>query len=89
MIVDSDKMDQIIIKHARINNNPIDVFFISLHFAEDLVTIKSEFGEQFDSKIKQLITEFVDATEEPQRLPLHQGDLDYKVKLTGYQPRQR
>jgi hypothetical protein len=48
MIVNSDKMDHIIVKHALNKKNPSDVFLISLHFAEDLVTIKSDFREQFD-----------------------------------------
>ena len=32
MIIDSDKMDQIIVKQARNKKNPSDVFLISLHF---------------------------------------------------------
>ena len=35
MIVDSEKMYQIIVKQARNKKNPNDVFLISLHFAED------------------------------------------------------
>jgi hypothetical protein len=89
MFVDSDKMDQIIVKQARNKKNPCDVFLISLHFAEDLATVKSDFGEQFDQQLKQLITEFADITEEPQGLPPHRGHLDHKVTLTGYPPRQR
>jgi hypothetical protein len=66
MIVDCDKMDQInVIKQARNKKNPIVVFLISLHFAEDLTTIKSDFGEQFDQQLKQLITEFAGVMEEP------------------------
>ena len=45
MIVDSDKSDQIIVKHAQNKKNPSDVFRISLHFVEDVATIKSDFGE--------------------------------------------
>jgi hypothetical protein len=45
MIDDSDEMDQIIVKHARNKKLPSDVFLISLHFAEDLASIKSNFGE--------------------------------------------
>ncbi len=67
----------------------MDVFFISLHFDEELATVKSDFGEQFDQQLKHLITEFADVTEEPQRIPPHRGHLDHKVKLTGYPPRER
>ncbi len=52
-------------------------------------TIKSDFGEEFDKQLKEVITEFVEATEEPEGLPPHRGMLDHKVKLTGYPPRQR
>ena len=45
MIIDYDKMNKIIIKQARNKKNPSDVFLISLHFAEDLAFVKSDFGE--------------------------------------------
>ena len=65
------------------------MFFISLHFAVDLASVKSDFGEQFDQQLKQPITEFADVTKEPQGLQYYRGHLDHKVKLTGYLPRQR
>jgi hypothetical protein len=69
--------------------NPSDICFISLQFKEDLETIKSDFGEQFDKRFKELLTEFADVTEEPKGLPPYRGMSDRKVKLTCYQPRQR
>ena len=83
------KINKTFVKQARNKKDPVDVFLISLHFAEELATVKSYFGEQFDQQLKHLITEFVDVTEEPQGLPPHRGHLDDKVKLTGYPPRQR
>ena len=65
------------------------VFLISLQVKEDLETIKNDFGEQFDKQLKQLITEFVYVTEEPEGLPPLRGMLDHKVKLNDYPPRQR
>ncbi len=62
---------------------------ISLQFKEDLDTIKSNFGEEFDKQIEELITEFADVTKEPEGLPPHRGMLDHKVKLASYPPRQR
>ena len=56
-IVDTDKMNQIIAKHARNKKDPVDVFLISLHFAEEFATVKSDFGEQFDQQLKHLITD--------------------------------
>ena len=71
MIVDSHKMDQIIVKQARNKKNPNVVFLTSLHFAEDLASVQSDFDDQFDQQLKQPITEFTDITEEPQGLPPH------------------
>ena len=39
MIVDSDEMDQIIVKQARNKKNPSDVFLKSFHIVEDLATM--------------------------------------------------
>ncbi len=64
-------MDKILIKQSRNKKNPTDVFLIFLQFKEDLESIKSDFGEQFDKQLKQLITEFADVTEEPEGLPPH------------------
>ena len=79
-------MNQIIVKHARNKKDSVDVLLISLHFAEELAIVKSDFGDQ---QRKHLITEFADVGEEPQGLPPHRGHLDHKVKFTGYPPRQR
>ena len=84
MIVDSDKTNQMIGMQARNKKNPSDIFLIYLHFAKDLATIKSYFGEPFDEQLQQVITDFADVTEESQGLPPHRGHLDYKVKLIGY-----
>jgi hypothetical protein len=73
-------MNQIIAKQARNKKDAVDVFPISLHFAEDLATAKSDFGEQFYQQLKHLNTEFAEITEEPQGLPPHRGHLDHKVK---------
>ena len=56
MIIDCDKMDQIIVKQAKNKKSSRDVLLISLHFAEDLVSLKNDFGENFDQQIKELIT---------------------------------
>jgi len=67
MIVDFDKMVQIIVLQTRNKKNASGAFHISLHFAEDLEIVKRDFGEQFDKQLKQLIiTDFEDVTEEPQ-----------------------
>ena len=81
-------MNQIIAKQARNKKDLVDVILISLHFAEELPTVRSDFGKQFDRQLKHLITNFADVTKEPQGLTPHRGYLDHKVKLTGYPPRQ-
>jgi hypothetical protein len=89
LIVDSDKKDHIIVKQTINKSDPSDVFLISLHFVEDLASVKSEFEDQFDQQLKQLIAEFAAVTKEPLGQPPHRRYLDHKVKLTGYSPRQR
>ncbi len=37
-----------------------DLCLISLQFAEDLATVKSDFGEQFNQQLKHLKREFAD-----------------------------
>jgi hypothetical protein len=59
-------MNLIILKQTRNKKNPSNIFLISLHYAEELVIVKSDFGEQFDQKLKHLITKFPDMTDEPQ-----------------------
>ena len=66
IIVDAGKMNLIILKQTRNKKNPSNIFLISLHYAEELVIVKSDFGEQFDQKLKHLITKFPDMTDEPQ-----------------------
>jgi hypothetical protein len=56
-------MDQIIVKQARNKKNPSDFFLVSLHFAKDLASVKSAFGDQFDRQLKHIITKCADVTE--------------------------
>ena len=42
-------MNKIIVKQARKYKDQVDVFLISLQFVEELATVKSDFGEQFDN----------------------------------------
>jgi hypothetical protein len=89
MLVDSEKMNQIIVKQAQNKKNPTDIFLICLHFAEELATIKRDFGEKLDQQLKYIIMKFVDISEEPQGSPLRRGHLDHKLKITRFPSRQR
>ena len=62
---------------------------MSLHFSEELESIKTDFGPELDTQLKKLVTEFVDVTQEPQELPPHRGIFDHKIRLTAYPKRQR
>ncbi len=48
ILVDASKMEKTMVKQSRNKKNPLDVFMISLQFKEELDTIKSDFGEEFD-----------------------------------------
>ncbi len=40
-------------------------------------------------QLKELVTEFVDVTQEPQGLPPHRGIFDHTIRLTAYPKRKR
>jgi hypothetical protein len=60
---------------------------VSLHFSEELESIKKDFGPELDTQLKKRVTEFVDVTQEPQMLPPHRGIFDHKICLTAYPKR--
>ena len=62
---------------------------MSLHFSEELESIKTDFGPVLDAQLKKIVTEFADVTQEPQGLPPHRGIFDHKFRLTVYPKRQR
>ena len=43
LIVDTDKINQIVAKQARNKKDKVDVFLISLHYVEKLATAESDF----------------------------------------------
>jgi hypothetical protein len=45
---------------------------VSLHFNEELQSIKTDFGSELDTQLKELITEFADITQEPQAVGIEQ-----------------
>jgi hypothetical protein len=65
------------------------LFPLSLRFAEELVSIKTDFVPEFDTQLKELVSEFADVTQEPRGLPPHKGIFDNKNRLTAYPKRQR
>jgi hypothetical protein len=82
-------MQKISAKVARSNHIKNELFLVSLHFAEELESIKTDFGPELDTQLKKLVTEYVDVTKEPQGLPPHRGIFDHKIRLTAYPNRQR
>ena len=63
LLVDSSKIQKILIKAARNKHNEYELFLVSLHFNEELQSLKTDFGSKLDNKLKELITEFVDVTQ--------------------------
>ena len=65
------------------------MFIVSLHFVEESEYIKTDFGPELDTQLKELVIEFADVTKEPQGLPPHRGIFYHKIRLTAYPKRQR
>ena len=79
MIMDSDKINQIIVnKQARTEKNSCDFFLTSLFFAKEQATVTIDNGEQQNQQLEHLVTEFADMNEEDQELLPHRGHLDNK-----------
>ena len=53
-------------KAARYKQTESELLVVSLHFAEELESIKTDIGLELDTQLKELVTEFVDVTHEPQ-----------------------
>ena len=74
---------------ARNTHTESELFLVSLHFSEELESIKTDFVPELDIQLKELVTEFTDVTQEPQGLPPHRENFDNKIHLTAYPKRQR
>ena len=48
-----------------------------------------DFGPEFDTQLTELVTKFVDVTQETQGLPPHRWTFYHKIRLTAYPKRQR
>jgi hypothetical protein len=82
-------MRKILAKAARSKHTESTLFLVSLHFSQELESIKTKFGPQLDTQLKDVVTGFVDGTQEPQGLPPHRGLFDHTIRLTAYSKRQR
>ena len=76
MIVDADKMNQIIVEQARKKKNLKDVFLISLHFATELAISKVILENILTNDLTGLSRNFADITEKPRGLPPQRRHLD-------------
>ena len=63
LLVDSSKMQKILVKVARNKHTKSELFLVSLHFCEELESIKTDFVPELDTQLKKLVTEFADATQ--------------------------
>jgi len=91
LLVYSSKMQKMIAKATRSKHTKSKLFLVSLHFAEESESIKTDdFGPELETQLKELVTEFVDVTQEPQVLPPHHREIfDHKMRLTAYPKRQQ
>ena len=55
-------MQKILAKAARNKHAESELFLVSLHFAEELESIKTDIGPESNTQLKELVTEFVDVT---------------------------
>ena len=60
---------------------------MSLHLVEELESIKTNFGPELDTRLKELVPKFANVAHEPQGLPPHRGIFDHKIRLTAYPKR--
>ena len=63
LLVSSSQMQQILAKAARNKHTESELFLVSLHFAEELEHIKTNFSLELDIQLKELVTEFFDVTQ--------------------------
>jgi hypothetical protein len=76
-------------KVARNKHTESALFVVSLHFAEELESIKTDFGPELDTCLKELVTKFADVNQEPQGLPSHRGIFEHTIRLTAYKRQRR
>ena len=89
LFADSSKTQTVLTKSTRNKRNECDIFLVSLHFAQELEIIQTDFGSQFDIRLKDLIAVFVYVTQEPQGLLPNRGIFHHKIRVTSYPKRQR
>jgi len=89
LLVDLSKMHEILANATRDKHRKSKFFLVSLHFAEELESIKIGFGPELDTQLKELLTKFVGVTQDPHSLPPHRGIVDHKIRLTAYSKSQR
>ena len=87
--IDCDKLEKVMKKASRSKKQSSDFFVISLQLAEQITAIKSDFGEDYDERLRSLVEEYADVASDFVGLPPKRGELDHKVKLTGIPRRQR
>ena len=62
LLADSSKMQKILAKAARNKQTESELFLVSLHFAEELESIRTCFGPELGIQLKKLVTKFIDVT---------------------------
>ena len=82
-------MQKIVAKPARNKHTESELFLVSLHFAVELESNKTDFGPELGTQLRELMTEFANAIQEPQGWSPRRGIFDHTIRLTAYPKRQR
>ena len=61
-LLDGDKMEKVMNKASKSKKQTSDFFVVSLQVAEQIASVDTDFGSEYDDEIKSLIEEFEDIT---------------------------
>lgn len=89
MLIDGDKLAKTFNKANRSKKQTSDFFVISLQLAEQIASITTDFGPEYDEQLRAMVDEYEDITKEFSGLPPDRGQYNHKVRLTGTPKRQR
>jgi len=86
-LLDTKGLQKLVNKATRTPN--CDFFLIDLKEVVAEAEIKSDFGPEFDEKLKILLNKYADVGEEFTGVPPSRGQFDHTIQLTGTPKRQR
>ena len=91
-VIEPDRLAKLARKAQRTNRQQGEFFLVSIQpgdHDDSIAGIKTDFGDEFDSKLRTLVHSYEDITKDFEGLPPSRGNLDHRVELTGTPARQR